>query len=230
LVLNNSSPECSLIIKSVLYINISKWFLLKDLFAAGSDTSSSTVEWAMAELLRNPLPMAKACDELQRVIGSTRRIEESDIGRLPYLQAVIKETFRLHPPVPFLLPRQATTTIQILGYTIPKGAKVFINVWAMGRDKDIWPEAEKFMPERFLERATDFKGADFELIPFGAGRRICPGLPLAVRMVHVVLASLLINFKWRLPVKVERDGVNMTEKFGVTLAKAIPLCAMATST
>ncbi|EEC66608.1 hypothetical protein OsI_32841 [Oryza sativa Indica Group] len=201
-----------------------------DLFAAGSDTSSSTVEWAMAELLRNPLPMAKACDELQRVIGSTRRIEESDIGRLPYLQAVIKETFRLHPPVPFLLPRQATTTIQILGYTIPKGAKVFINVWAMGRDKDIWPEAEKFMPERFLERATDFKGADFELIPFGAGRRICPGLPLAVRMVHVVLASLLINFKWRLPIKVERDGVNMTEKFGVTLAKAIPLCAMATST
>nr|AAM74366.1 Putative cytochrome P450 [Oryza sativa Japonica Group]AAN04180.2 Putative cytochrome P450 [Oryza sativa Japonica Group] len=193
--------------------------IFTDLFAAGSDTSSSTVEWAMAELLRNPLPMAKACDELQRVIGSTRRIEESDIGRLPYLQAVIKETFRLHPPVPFLLPRQATTTIQILGYTIPKGAKVFINVWAMGRDKDIWPEAEKFMPERFLERATDFKGADFELIPFGAGRRICPGLPLAVRMVHVVLASLLINFKWRLPVKVERDGVNMTEKFGLLQSK-----------
>uniref|UniRef100_A0A0E0LTV4 Cytochrome P450 n=1 Tax=Oryza punctata TaxID=4537 RepID=A0A0E0LTV4_ORYPU len=201
-----------------------------DLFAAGSDTSSSTVEWAMAELLRNPLSMAKACDELQRLIGSRRRIEESDIGRLPYLQAIIKETFRLHPAVPFLLPRQATTTIQILGYTIPKGAKVFINVWAMGRDKDIWLEPEKFMPERYLERTVDFKGADFELIPFGAGRRICPGLPLAIRMVHVIIASLLINFKWRLPVEVETYGVNMTEKFGVTLAKAIPLCALATPT
>ncbi|KAF0929988.1 hypothetical protein E2562_027180 [Oryza meyeriana var. granulata] len=111
--------------------------LFTDLFAAGSDTSSSTVEWAMAELLQNPLPMAKVCDELRQVVGSRKRIEESEIGQLPYLQAVIKETFRLHPSVPLLLPRQATTTIQILGYTIPEGAKVFINVWAMGRDKDI---------------------------------------------------------------------------------------------
>uniref|UniRef100_J3N173 Uncharacterized protein n=1 Tax=Oryza brachyantha TaxID=4533 RepID=J3N173_ORYBR len=207
-----------------------KWIVRQDLFAAGSDTSSSTVEWAMSELLQSPLSMAKVCDELQRVLGSRRRIEESEISQLPYLQAVIKETFRLHPPVPFLLPRQATKTIQILGYIIPKGARVLINVWAMGRDEDIWPEAMKFMPERFLHKTIEFKGGDLELIPFGAGRRICPGLPLAVRMVHVVLASLLINFKWKLPAEVEGNKIDMTEKFGVTLAKAIHLCAMATPT
>uniref|UniRef100_A0A0E0LTV1 Cytochrome P450 n=1 Tax=Oryza punctata TaxID=4537 RepID=A0A0E0LTV1_ORYPU len=204
--------------------------LFTDLFGAGSDTSSSTVEWAMTELLRNPLSMAKLCDELRRLVGSRRRIEECDIGQLPYLQAVIKETFRLHSPVPLLLPRQATRTIQIMGYTIPKGTRVLINVWAMGRDENIWSEAGKFMPERFLERTIDYKGGDLELIPFGAGRRICPGMPLAIRMVHILLASLLIHFKWRLPAEVEENSIDMTEKFGVTLAKANHLCAMAIPT
>ncbi|KAL6640922.1 hypothetical protein ACP70R_019103 [Stipagrostis hirtigluma subsp. patula] len=202
--------------------------MFSDLFAAGSDTTSSTVEWAMVELLRNPLSMTKTCNELAEVIGSRRNIEESEIGRLPYLQAVIKETFRLHPPAPLLLPREGESAIQIMGHTIPKGARVLVNVWAMGRDKDIWPEPEKFMPERFLERSIDFRGGDFELIPFGAGRRICPGMPLGIRMVHLVLASLLNQFKWRLPDKVQRNGIDMTEKFGVTLTKAVPLCALAT--
>ncbi|CAL4932948.1 unnamed protein product [Urochloa decumbens] len=199
-----------------------------DLFAAGSDTSSSTVEWAMVELLRNPDSMVKLCNELVRVIGSRRKIEESDIGQLPYLEAVVKETLRLHPPVPLLLPRHAEAATQIMGYVIPKGARVLVNVWAMGRDKDIWPEPEKFMPVRFLESTIDFRGGDFGLIPFGAGRRICRGMPLATRMVHLVLASLLHQFKWRLPSEVERNGVDMTEKFGVTLKKASPLCAIAT--
>ncbi|KAG8094785.1 hypothetical protein GUJ93_ZPchr0012g18802 [Zizania palustris] len=202
--------------------------LFTDLFAAGSDTSSSTIEWAMAELLQNPLPMAKACDELARVIGERKQIDESEIDQLPYLQAIVKETFRLHPPVPFLLPRKANTTIRIMGYTIPKGAKVLINVWTMGRNEDIWQEPEKFMPERFLGRTVDFSGGYLELIPFGAGRRICPGMPLAIRMVHVLLASLLFHFKWRLPAEVERNGIDMTERFGLTLSKAVPLCAMAT--
>jgi cytochrome P450 len=198
------------------------------LFAAGSDTSSSTVEWAMVELLNNPVSMAKLCNELVEVIGSRRKIEESDISQLPYLQAVIKETFRLHPPVPLLLPRQAEAATEIMGYMIPKGARILVNVWAMGRDDSIWPEPEKFMPERFLESMVDFRGGDFGLIPFGAGRRICPGMPLATRMVHLVLASLLNQFKWRLPDEVQRNGVDMAEKFGVTLKKASPLCAIAT--
>ncbi|XP_037487894.1 geraniol 8-hydroxylase-like [Triticum dicoccoides] len=199
-----------------------------DLFAAGSDTSSSTVEWAMAELLRNPSSMVKVCDELAQVIGSRRNIEEADIVRLPYLQAVIKETFRLHPPAPLLLPRQPETTVKIAGYTIPKGSRVFINVWAIGRDKDVWTEPEMFMPERFLGSAIDFRGVDFELLPFGAGRRICPGMTLAIRMVHVMLASLLNQFKWSLPIELERDGIDMQDHFGLTLAKNVPLCIIAT--
>ncbi|KAL6640921.1 hypothetical protein ACP70R_019102 [Stipagrostis hirtigluma subsp. patula] len=202
--------------------------MFTDLFSAGSDTSSSTVEWAMVELLRNPVSMAKACDELARVIGTRKNIEESDIVQLPYLQAVIKETFRLHPPAPLLLPRHAQATIRIMGYTIPEGSRVLINVWAMGRDKEVWPEPEKFMPERFLNRTVDLRGGDFDLIPFGGGRRICPGMPLAIRMVHLLLGSLLNQFKWRLPDKVKKDGVDMNEKFGVTLTKAVPLCAIAT--
>uniref|UniRef100_A0A0A9AQP2 Cytochrome P450 n=1 Tax=Arundo donax TaxID=35708 RepID=A0A0A9AQP2_ARUDO len=204
--------------------------LFTDLFAAGSDTTSSTVEWAMVELLRNPFAMAETRNELARVFGSRRNVEESDISQLPYLQAVIKETFRLHPPVPFLLPRQGEVATQIMGHTIPKGARVLVNVWAMGRDNDIWPEPEKFLPERFLGRTIDFRGGDFELIPFGAGRRICPGMPLATRMVHLVLASLLNQFKWRLPVEVRRAGIDMTENSGVTLTKAVPLSAIAIPT
>uniref|UniRef100_A0A0D9XI28 Cytochrome P450 n=1 Tax=Leersia perrieri TaxID=77586 RepID=A0A0D9XI28_9ORYZ len=199
------------------------------LLISGSDTSSSTMEWAMAELLNNPVQLAKACDELAHVVGSKRRIEESKIVQLPYLQAVVKEKLRLHPPVP-LLPHRAKMEMQIMGYTIPKGAKILINVWAMGRDKLIWTEPEKFMPERFIKRTIDFRGGDLELIPFGAGRRICPGMPLAIRMVHVVLASLLMHFKWRLPDDVERNGIDMTEKFGLTLVKAIPLSTLATPT
>ncbi|TVU31192.1 hypothetical protein EJB05_22870 [Eragrostis curvula] len=202
--------------------------MFTDLFAAGSDTSSSTVEWAMVELLQTPFAMAIARDELRRVVGLRRNIEESDICKLPYLQAVVKETIRLHPPGPLLLPRQAEKTTKIMGYTIPKGSRVLINIWAMGRDANIWAEPEKFKPERFLDKTFDFKSGNFELIPFGAGRRICPGMPLAIRMVHLVLGSLLNQFKWKLPDEVERNGVDMTEKFGVTLVKAVPLCAIPT--
>ena len=177
----------------------------------------------MTELLQNPASMSSACNELAEVIGSKRNIEEDDIVRLPYLQAVIKETFRLHPPGPFLLPRKPERTLKIAGYTIPKDSRVFINVWAIGRDKDVWTEPEKFMPERFLGSTVDFRGADFELLPFGAGRRICPGMPLAIRMVHLVLASFLNQFKWSFPVELERDGIDMEEKFGLSLTKVVPL-------
>uniref|UniRef100_J3N166 Cytochrome P450 n=1 Tax=Oryza brachyantha TaxID=4533 RepID=J3N166_ORYBR len=202
--------------------------LFLDLFAAGSDTSSTTVEWAMAELMRNPLCMARACNELSQVIGLGRNIEESEIGQLPYLQAVVKETFRLHPPAPLLLPRKAESTTNIAGYTVPKGARVLVNVWAMGRDTHTWSAPEKFIPERFLEGKIDFRGVHFELIPFGAGRRICPGLPLANRMVHLILGSMLNQFKWSLSAEMERNGIDMSEKFGLALVKAVPLCALAT--
>uniref|UniRef100_A0A453QCJ1 Cytochrome P450 76C4 n=1 Tax=Aegilops tauschii subsp. strangulata TaxID=200361 RepID=A0A453QCJ1_AEGTS len=202
--------------------------LLSDLFSAGTDTSSATVEWAMAELLLNPSSMSRARQELDQVIGSKEQVEESDIGQLKYLQAIVKETFRLHPPAPFLLPHVAETTTQVQGYTIPKGTRLLVNVWAIGHDGKVWPEPEKFMPERFLEKDVDFKGRDFELLPFGSGRRMCPGTPLAVRIVHLMLASLLHRFQWRLPVDVEKKGLDMTERLGVNLSMATPLEAIAT--
>lgn len=195
------------------------------LFVAGTDTITSTVEWAMAELLQNEKAMSKAKQELEETIGRGKAVEESDIGRLPYLQAVIKETFRLHPAVPFLIPRKANADVEISGgYTIPKDAQVFVNVWAIGRNSSIWKNnANVFSPERFLMDSEDIdvKGHSFELTPFGAGRRICLGLPLAMRMLYLVLGSLINCFNWKL---VEDDDVmNMEDSFGITLAKAQPV-------
>ena len=201
--------------------------IFQDLFLAGSETVSSTVEWAMAELLQCPKSMEMVKEELKAVIGTKGQVAESDISQLPYLQAVVKETFRLHPVATLALQR-AMATVEIEGYIIPKGTSIIINIWSLSRKSKMWVEPEKFMPERFLEKMVDLKGGDFNLIPFGAGRRICPGMPLAIRMVHLVLGSLLNQFKWRLPVEVERNGVDMAEKFGVTLIKAVPLCAIAT--
>ncbi|XP_064957839.1 geraniol 8-hydroxylase-like [Musa acuminata AAA Group] len=201
-----------------------------DLFVAGSDTTSSTVEWAMAELLRNPRVMSKVREEIVRVIGFSREVEEADIGSLPYLQAVVKETLRLHPPVPLMLPRLAEATVELHGYEIPEGTRLLINIWAIGRDSSLWTEPEEFFPERFLNKEVDFKGRHFEFIPFGSGRRICPGLPLAYRMVHLMLASMLQRFEWRLPEGKEPRDLDMEEKFGLTLIMASPLKAMAVPT
>ncbi|XP_002271652.1 cytochrome P450 76T24 [Vitis vinifera] len=197
--------------------------LLVDLFSAGTDTTSSTIEWAMAELLNNPKAMAKARDELSQVVGKDRIVEESDISKLPYLHAVVKETFRLHPPAPFLLPRKAEMDSEILGYAVPKNAQVIINVWAIGRDSKTWSDPHSFGPERFLECDIDVKGRDFQLIPFGAGRRICPGLLLGRRMVHLVLASLLHSFDWKLEGGMKPEDMDMSETFGFSVRKAQPL-------
>ncbi|KAL6648458.1 hypothetical protein ACP70R_012682 [Stipagrostis hirtigluma subsp. patula] len=201
--------------------------LLTDLFSAGSDTSAETVEWAMAELLQNPSSMARAREELAQVVNSKLGIEESDIGHLKYLQAIVKETLRLHPTASFLLPRQAEKTTEIRGYTVPKGVRILVNVWAIGQDSEVWSEPEKFMPERFVEKEIDFRGRDFEFLPFGSGRRMCPGMPLAIRMAHLMLASLLHRFEWRLPADIEKNGVDMSEKPGMLLALAKPLHAIA---
>ncbi|KAK7386687.1 hypothetical protein VNO78_27022 [Psophocarpus tetragonolobus] len=187
------------------------------LFVAGTDRIASTLEWAMAELLQNEKAMTKAKQEMEEIIGRGKPVEESDIGRLPYLHAVIKETFRLHPAVPFLVPRKANADVEIGGYTIPKEAHVFVNVWAIGRSA-VWTNANVFFPERFLESDVDVKGHSYELTPFGAGRRICPGLPLAMRMLYLMLGSLLNCFNWKL----ER-AMNMDESFGIALAKAQPV-------
>ncbi|RID67675.1 hypothetical protein BRARA_D02748 [Brassica rapa] len=200
--------------------------LLLDMFAAGTDTSSSTLEWAMAELLNNPKSLARAQAEMDCVIGQNGIIQESDISHLPYLQAVVKETFRLHPAAPFLVPRKAEADVEILGFMVPKDTQVLVNVWAIGRDPAVWENPTRFEPERFLGKETDVKGRDYELTPFGGGRRICPGLPLAVVTVSLMLGSLLYFFDWKLPNGVSSEDLDMDETFGITLHRTNPLHAV----
>ncbi|PWA63224.1 cytochrome P450 [Artemisia annua] len=201
--------------------------LLFDLFIAGTETTSSTLEWAMAELIRNPEKMSKAQSELKELMGNQDGpVDESNISRLPYLQAVVKETLRLHPPVTFLVPHRAISDVKVRGYMIPKDAQVLCNMWAMGQDSNVWPNPHMFEPERFLDVKIDYKGQDFEYIPFGTGRRMCPGLPLAHRMLHLMLGSLIHNFDWKIEGGVRPQDMDMTDKFGFTLQKNLPLLAI----
>ncbi|KAJ4812651.1 Cytochrome P450 76C4 [Rhynchospora pubera] len=200
--------------------------LLTDLFVAGSESGSITIEWAMAELLRNHSVMLKARAELKEKIGS-KQVEQTDIPKLPYLHAIIKETMRLHPAGPLMLPHKVTEAgVEIGGFTLPKDARVMINVWAIGRDSTAWSEPDIFMPERFLLREVDFRGQDFKFIPFGSGRRLCPGLPLAVKTIPLMLASMLHEFEWILPDGIRHSDVDLKDRFGASLALATPLQAV----
>ncbi|GAB2274066.1 hypothetical protein Dimus_008835 [Dionaea muscipula] len=194
--------------------------ILTELLVGGTDTSIVFLEWAMSELLNNPEKMKKAQAELEEVIGKGKAMEEDDIDRLPYLRAIVKETFRLHPPVPFLVPRRTTVDVELSDFTVPENTQVLVNIWSMGRDESLWKNANVFEPERFLGLDIDLKGRDVELLPFGAGRRMCPGLPIAHRMLHLMLGSMLHFFNWKL-----EDGaiLNMDEEYGFTLGKAQPL-------
>ncbi|KZV53176.1 geraniol 8-hydroxylase-like [Dorcoceras hygrometricum] len=200
--------------------------LCLDMFVAGTDTTSNTLEWAMTEAIRNPEIMKKAKSELEEIVGKGKIISEEEVQRLPYLRCMVKETLRIHPPVPFLIPRKVEEDVQVCGYTVPRNSQILVNAWAIGRDGDAWKNPLEFKPERFLGSEIDVRGRDFELIPFGAGRRICPGLPLAIRMVPVILGSLLNSFDWKLEGGSSPDEVDVEEKFGITLQKAIPLRAV----
>jgi len=206
-----------------------KIIFCQDLFVAGIDTTSSMIEWTIAELLRNPDKLTKVRKELCQTIGKGETIEESHISKLPFLQAVVKETFRMHPPIPFLLPHKCDQLVNILDFNVPKNAQVLVNVWAMGRDPTIWKNPDMFAPERFLECDINYKGNNFELIPFGAGKRICPGLPLAHRTMHLMVASLLHNFEWNLADGLIPEQMNMDEQFGLTLKRVQPLRVQAIS-
>ncbi|GKU98297.1 hypothetical protein SLEP1_g11317 [Rubroshorea leprosula] len=197
-----------------------------EFFTAGGETTSSSIEWAMTELLRHPEVLTKAKAELADVVGPNRKLEEADIDSLPYLNAVVKETLRLHPPLPFLVPRKAIEDTNFMGYNIPKNTQVLVNVWATGRDPKMWDDPWSFKPERFLGLKTDYKGQNFELIPFGAGRRICAGLPLAHRMLHLVLGSLLHHFDWELENGITTETVNMEDRLAVAMRKLQPLLAI----
>eukprot|EP00252_Welwitschia_mirabilis_P024228 TRINITY_DN710_c0_g2_i1.p1 TRINITY_DN710_c0_g2~~TRINITY_DN710_c0_g2_i1.p1 ORF type:complete len:224 (+),score=25.86 TRINITY_DN710_c0_g2_i1:42-713(+) len=200
---------------------------MQDLFLGAAETTSTTVEWAMSELMKNPQLLKNAQDELERVVGRARKVEEKDCERLPYLRAIVKETFRLHPAVPLLTPHMAMEQAEVCGYTIPKGARVMVNAWGIGRDPTVWKNAEIFDPERFVGSQIDFRGRHFELITFGSGRRMCAGLPLADKMVHHMLATFVHSFDWSLPLPSQE--LDLSERLGITLRKSAPLLILPTS-
>ncbi|XP_022996264.1 geraniol 8-hydroxylase-like [Cucurbita maxima] len=199
--------------------------VLMDMVVGGTDTSSNTIEFAMAEMMKNPNVLKKVQEELAVVIGDENIVEESHIESLPYLKAVVKETLRLHPVLPLLVPHCPSETTVICNYTIPKGCRVFINAWAIQRDPNQWRNPLEFEPERFLNDKMDFNGSDFRFIPFGSGRRNCAGTGLAERMIMYLLATFLHSFDWKLK---EGEELKTDEKFGIVLKMKTPLVAICT--
>nr|AUG98166.1 cytochrome p450 [Trachyspermum ammi] len=190
--------------------------IVLDMFTAGTDTSSAVLEWAMSELMKKPSAMKKAQDEIRNALKGKKSVCETDIQGLSYLKLVIKETLRLHPPVPLLLPRECRKECEIDGYTIPVGTKVMVNAWAIGRDPECWVDANSFNPERFEESSVDYIGANFEYIPFGAGRRMCAGISFGIASVELPLAQMLYHFDWTLPHGMKPADLDMDETFGAT--------------
>ncbi|KAL6658957.1 hypothetical protein ACP70R_002997 [Stipagrostis hirtigluma subsp. patula] len=211
-----SEPQCPLtdeIISGVIF----------DMFVAGNDTSSSTLEWAMSELIKNPRVLRKAQLEVRDTFKGKEILTEDDMAKLCYLHLVIKEALRLHPPAP-LIYRECRETCQVMGYQVPKGTAVFLNVLGIGRDRRYWDVAEEFMPERFHNSNIDFKGTDFEYIPFGTGRRICPGIHFARANMELALASLLYHFDWEIPGGVNAKELDMADAFGISVRRKSMLC------
>ncbi|EXB80838.1 Flavonoid 3'-monooxygenase [Morus notabilis] len=201
--------------------------VMLDMLVASMDTSASAIEWAISELIKQPRVLMKVQKELETVVGMERMVEETDLEMLEYLDMVVKETLRLHPVVP-LFHHAAMEECTINGFHIPKKSRVIVNAWAIGRDPNAWNDPEKFIPERFLGSSIDLKGRDFQLIPFGAGRRHCPGLQLGLIVVKLVVAQLVHCFDWELPNGVIPTELDMTEEFGLTTPRANHLLAIPT--
>ncbi|XP_019101881.1 PREDICTED: cytochrome P450 71A22-like [Camelina sativa] len=205
--------------------------IILDVVVGGTDTSYALMEWAMTELLRHPDCMNRLQEEVRTICKGKSSVPEEDIQDMKYLKAVIKETMRLHPPIPLMFPHESTEDVRLRDYSIPAGTQVMINVWAIGRDAASWgPDAEEFRPERHLDSSVDFRGQNFELIPFGAGRRICPAISFAVVLIEVVLANLVHQFDWRLPVEYTEDQTSVAESTGMAIHRLFPLYVTASST
>ncbi|KAI5067471.1 hypothetical protein GOP47_0017999 [Adiantum capillus-veneris] len=200
--------------------------VIANMFMGGTDTTAITIEWALAELLANPPTLKALQNELDMVVGTTRLVEEEDLTNLPYLQAVVKETMRLHPVGPFLVPHQSSQACEVGEYKIPADTRVLVNVWAIGRDPNVWDNPSRFDPNRFMEKGSyshvNVYGRHFELIPFGSGKRKCPALSLGLLSVHFFVASLVQAFDWKLPST--SPIVDFEEKYGLAVTLASPLC------
>lgn len=199
---------------------------IQDVMFGGTETVASAIEWAMAELMRSPEDLKKVQQELAEVVGFDRRVEESDMDKLTYLKCCLKETLRLHPPIPLLLHETAEDAV-VSGYHVPKKARVMINAWAIGRDPKAWKDPDTYRPARFLgEGVPDFKGSNFEFIPFGSGRRSCPGMQLGLYALDLAVAHLLHCFSWELPGGMKPSDMDMSDVFGLTAPRASRLVAV----
>ncbi|PPE00053.1 hypothetical protein GOBAR_DD02910 [Gossypium barbadense] len=196
--------------------------VLLNIVTGATDTAFTTIEWAMTELLRHPDKLRRVIEELDAIIGDQNIVEEFHLPRLLYLEAVVKETLRIHPPAPLLMPHMPSETIVVAGYTIPKNSNIFFNVWAIQRDAEFWEDPLQFEPERFLNviEKRNYKGNSFDFFPFGSGRRICIGISMAEKIMMLVLATLLYCFEWELPNGQKPDA---KEHLRLVLSKVEPL-------
>ncbi|GLT97597.1 hypothetical protein SLE2022_151540 [Rubroshorea leprosula] len=202
--------------------------VLMNVFVAGTDTSAATVVWAMTFLMKYPATMKKVQDEVRNLAGKKRFLNEDEIQALPYLKAVVKETFRLQSIVPLLIARETLRDCNIGGYKIPAKTLVYVNAWAIGRDTEAWGQnSEDFCPERFMGSSIDYKGQDFGLIPFGSGRRICPGMHMGAATVELALANLLYSFAWKMPSGMKKEDLDFDAAPGITMHKRNHLFLMA---
>ncbi|KAJ4805501.1 Cytochrome P450 family protein [Rhynchospora pubera] len=205
--------------------------LMQDMIAAATDTSSVTNEWAMAEVIRHPHVLKKVQSELDSVVGCDRLVQESDLAQLPYLRSIVRETFRMHPAGPFLIPHESLKPTKIRGYDIPEKTRIFVNTHGLGRNTRVWNNIDEFRPERHLEdgdkRVEISHGPDFKILPFGAGKRKCPGAPLGTTMVLLALARLFHCFDWSPPCGERPEDIDTQEVYGMTMPKAVPLIAIA---
>ncbi|XP_059651170.1 cytochrome P450 84A1-like [Cornus florida] len=200
--------------------------LIMDVMFGGTETVASAIEWCMAELMKSWEDLKKVQQELSDVVGLNRRVHDSDLKNLTYLKCVVKETLRLHPPIPLLL-HETATDCTVAGYKIPAKSRVMINTWAIGRDKAAWDDPDTFKPSRFLNGgAPDFKGSDFEFLPFGSGRRSCPAMKLGLYALELTVAHLCHCFTWELPDGMKRSELDMNDVFGLTAPRAIQLVAV----
>ncbi|XP_010554157.1 PREDICTED: cytochrome P450 71B23-like [Tarenaya hassleriana] len=197
--------------------------IFSDIVVGGIDTSAITMTWAMTELARNPRAMRKAQEEIRNCIGKKETITEDDLDRIHYLKLVIKETLRLHPAAPLLLPRLTTGPVQIQGYDIPPRTWLQVNAYAIARDPENWENPDEFIPERFIDRPADYRGQHFELLPFGSGRRTCPGISMAIATVELALLNLLYFFDWELPDWMTEKDIDIEETGKLTTGKKEPL-------
>ncbi|KAJ4830887.1 hypothetical protein Tsubulata_011111 [Turnera subulata] len=202
--------------------------ILMDMFVGGTDTSSTTLEWAMAELLKNPNVARKVQEEVRSIVRKKPKVEPADIKQMYYLKCIIKETLRLHPAAPLLVPRETSSSVEIGRYRIPPKTRVLVNALAIQTDPKLWRNPEGFSPERFENNPTDYKCQEYHLIPFGGGRRMCPGITFGVTFMELLLANLLYWFDWKLANEEPGEDLDMTECFGLTVHKKVPLYVVPT--